>query len=45
MSERTTDPTDAVLPQALAALRHSRDHLAAVVGSLAAVSCKPRREG
>ena len=34
MSERTTDPTDAVLQQALAALRHSRDHLAAVVGSL-----------
>jgi uncharacterized protein (TIGR03083 family) len=34
MSERTTDPTDAVLDQALAALRHSRDRLAAVVGSL-----------
>lgn len=34
MSERTTDPTDAVLQQALAALRHSRDHLAAVVGSM-----------
>ena len=34
MSERTTDPTDAVLDQALAALRHSRDHLAAVVGSI-----------
>jgi uncharacterized protein (TIGR03083 family) len=34
MSERTTDPSAAVLDQALAALRHSRDHLAAVVGSL-----------
>ena len=34
MSERTTDPTDAVLDQALAALRHSRDHLAAVVDSM-----------
>ena len=34
MSERTTDRTDAVLEQALAALRHSRDHLAAVVDSM-----------
>lgn len=34
MSESTTDPTDGVLERALAALRHSRDHLAAVVGSL-----------
>jgi len=34
MSERTTDHNDAVLEQALAALRHSRDHLAAVVGSM-----------
>jgi uncharacterized protein (TIGR03083 family) len=34
MSESTTDPTDDVLGRALAALRHSRDHLAAVVGSL-----------
>jgi uncharacterized protein (TIGR03083 family) len=34
MSESTTEPTDVVLERALAALRHSRDHLAAVVGSL-----------
>jgi uncharacterized protein (TIGR03083 family) len=34
MSESTTDPNPAVLDRALAALRHSRDHLAAVVGSL-----------
>jgi uncharacterized protein (TIGR03083 family) len=34
MSERSTDRTDAVLEQALAALRHSRDHLAAVVDSM-----------
>ena len=34
MTERTNDRTDAVLEQALAALRHSRDHLAAVVGSM-----------
>ena len=34
MNETTTDDTAAVLDRALAALRHSRDHLAAVVGSL-----------
>jgi uncharacterized protein (TIGR03083 family) len=34
MSERATEPTDPVLQQGLAALRHSRDHLAAVVGSM-----------
>jgi uncharacterized protein (TIGR03083 family) len=34
MSESTPDPSSDVLHRALAALRHSRDHLAAVVGSL-----------
>jgi uncharacterized protein (TIGR03083 family) len=34
VSDNATDPTDVVVHQALAALRHSRDHLVAVVGSL-----------